>query len=47
MLTWYAQEQPTSCVAACERMVLTEFGITYQVYDKSLLGGYFVVVMAK
>src|SRR5262249_36147387 len=21
MLTWYAQEQPTSCVAACVRMV--------------------------
>src|SRR5574341_115197 len=27
MLTWYAQEQPTSCVAACVRMVLTGFGV--------------------
>jgi uncharacterized protein YkwD len=26
---------------------VTEFGISYQVYDKSLLGGYFVVVFAK
>jgi ABC-type bacteriocin/lantibiotic exporter with double-glycine peptidase domain len=29
MLTWYAQEQPTSCVAACVRMVLTGFGVTW------------------
>ena len=27
MLTWYGQEQPTSCVAACVRMVLTGFGV--------------------
>jgi len=26
---------------------VTEFGVAYQVYDKSLLGGYFVVVFAK
>ena len=26
MLVWYAQEHPTSCVAACVRMVLTSFG---------------------
>lgn len=25
MLTWYAQDHPTSCVAACVRMVLTDF----------------------
>lgn len=29
MLTWYAQEQPTSCVAACVRMVLTGFGLAW------------------
>ena len=29
MLTWYAQEQPTSCVAACVRMVLTGFGVMW------------------
>jgi hypothetical protein len=29
MLTWYAQEQSTSCVAACVRMVLTGFGVTW------------------
>jgi ABC-type bacteriocin/lantibiotic exporter with double-glycine peptidase domain len=29
MLTWYAQEQPTSCVAACVRMVLTGFGLMW------------------
>lgn len=29
MLTWYAQEQPTSCVAACVRMVLTGFGLLW------------------
>jgi ABC-type bacteriocin/lantibiotic exporter with double-glycine peptidase domain len=29
MLTWYAQEQPTSCVAACVRMVLTGFGLVW------------------
>lgn len=29
MLTWYAQEQATSCVAACIRMVLTGFSQTY------------------
>jgi ABC-type bacteriocin/lantibiotic exporter with double-glycine peptidase domain len=28
MLTWYAQEQATSCVAACIRMVLTGFSQT-------------------
>jgi ABC-type bacteriocin/lantibiotic exporter with double-glycine peptidase domain len=26
MITWFAQEQPTSCVAACIRIVLTGFG---------------------
>ena len=26
MLVWYAQEHPTSCVAACVRMILTSFG---------------------
>jgi ABC-type bacteriocin/lantibiotic exporter with double-glycine peptidase domain len=25
MLTWHTQEHPTSCVAACVRMVLTDF----------------------
>ena len=29
MLTWFAQEQPTSCVAACVRMVLTGFGVVW------------------
>ncbi len=29
MLTWYAQEQPTLCVAACVRMVLTGFGLLW------------------
>jgi ABC-type bacteriocin/lantibiotic exporter with double-glycine peptidase domain len=29
MLNWYAQEQPTSCVAACVRMVLTGFGVVW------------------
>ncbi|HEY5864116.1 MAG TPA: papain-like cysteine protease family protein [Candidatus Tectomicrobia bacterium] len=29
MLTWYAQEQPTSCVAACVRMVLTGFEVVW------------------
>jgi ABC-type bacteriocin/lantibiotic exporter with double-glycine peptidase domain len=29
MLTWYAQEQPTSCVAACVRMVFTGLGVTW------------------
>jgi len=29
MLTWYAQEQPTSCVAACVRMVLTGFNVSW------------------
>lgn len=27
MLSWYAQEHPTSCVAACVRMVLSGFQI--------------------
>ncbi|MGH9765991.1 MAG: cysteine peptidase family C39 domain-containing protein, partial [Blastocatellia bacterium] len=26
MITWYAQEQDTSCVAACVRIVLSSFG---------------------
>jgi ABC-type bacteriocin/lantibiotic exporter with double-glycine peptidase domain len=26
MITWYAQEHPSACVAACVRMVLTSFG---------------------
>jgi hypothetical protein len=29
MLTWYAQEQPTSRMAACVRIVLTGFGIMW------------------
>jgi ABC-type bacteriocin/lantibiotic exporter with double-glycine peptidase domain len=29
MLTWFVQEQPTSCVAACVRMVLTGFGVVW------------------
>jgi ABC-type bacteriocin/lantibiotic exporter with double-glycine peptidase domain len=29
MLNWYAQEQPTSCVAAWVRMVLTGFGVMW------------------
>jgi ABC-type bacteriocin/lantibiotic exporter with double-glycine peptidase domain len=29
MLIWFAQEQPTSCVAACVRMVLTGFGVVW------------------
>jgi ABC-type bacteriocin/lantibiotic exporter with double-glycine peptidase domain len=29
MLTWFAQEQPTSCVAACVRIVLTGFGVRW------------------
>src|SRR5256885_16984341 len=29
MLTWFAQEQPTSCVAACVRMILTGFGAVW------------------
>ena len=28
MLIWYEQEHPASCVAACVRMVLTDFGQT-------------------
>ena len=27
MLRWFEQEQPTSCVAACVRMVLGGFGV--------------------
>jgi len=26
MIVWFAQEHPASCVAACLRMVLTNFG---------------------
>jgi ABC-type bacteriocin/lantibiotic exporter with double-glycine peptidase domain len=39
MLTWYAQEQPTSCVAACVRMVLTGFGVTWtEAQIRTILG---------
>ena len=27
MLHWYEQEQPTSCVAACLRIVLSGYGV--------------------
>jgi hypothetical protein len=39
MLTWYAQEQPTSCVAACVRIVLTGFGVVWtEGQVRSILG---------
>lgn len=34
MITWYAQEQETSCVAACIRIVLSSFG--QQVTEKRI-----------
>jgi ABC-type bacteriocin/lantibiotic exporter with double-glycine peptidase domain len=39
MLTWHAQEQPTSCVAACVRMVLTGFGLQWTEGQVRLLLG--------
>src|SRR6185436_10430268 len=39
MLIWYGQEHPTSCVAACVRMVLTDFGqILPEAQVRHLLG---------
>jgi ABC-type bacteriocin/lantibiotic exporter with double-glycine peptidase domain len=39
MLTWHAQEDPTSCVAACVRMVLTDFGTDWsEARIRGLLG---------
>src|SRR5262245_18529473 len=39
MLTWFAQEQPTSCVAACVRMVLTGFGVVWtETQIRTILG---------
>ena len=39
MINWYAQEHPSSCVAACVRMVLTTFEQHHQEKDiRQLLG---------